>query len=194
MASISRALSAVGLLALGASHVARTYLEYSTAATRAAETAPAASPATDPEPAPTDGTALPTPLLEERLRAYREIMAAAIALNRQVVEMDPESLREAADLMAHGGDSSLDDAHTEFTQTYQSAFHVIDGDVREAVSDYADYLVTYHDEGAQVGELLSLSGGVAEAMRADLGLDSLFGDGAATSDGTATDDDAPTDE
>lgn len=120
------------------------------------------------------GQALEREVARERLRAYREIMAAVVALNRQAVDLGSMQFREEADLMAYDQESKLSDAYGDVAESYESNFHVISPGVREAASDYVDYLATYHDEGAQVGELLSLSGSLAEAMRRDLGLESLF--------------------
>lgn len=175
MAPIASLLAGVGLAVLGASHAIRTYLEHAEA---------------DPEPPrrvlATDGggaSADDVPaesrmsrevLDQERVRAYREIMASIIKLNRRVVEMGADELREEADDLVHGRDSVLDEPHANVTETYQSYYHVISPTVRDAVSGYADYLVTYHDDGAKAGELLSQSGAVAEAMRSDFGLESLF--------------------
>lgn len=175
MALIPSLLMGIGLAVLGVSHAVRTYVEFTGRSSDTAQRVLATDGggASAGEPPSTTGIS-PEVLDQERVRAYREIMAAIINLNRRVVEMEAEELREEADELVHGRESVLDDPHANVTQTYQSYYHVISPKVRDAVSNYADYLVTYHDDGAKVGELLSRSGGVAEAMRSDLGLESLF--------------------
>jgi hypothetical protein len=156
---IATLLGGVGLAALGASHAARTYLEHRR----------------EGGGGRLDGAVSKEALDRERLRAYRETMDAVIRLNRAAVEMGEAELREQADLLAHDEASELDEPHARVARTYQSYYHVVGDDVREALSEYVDYLVTFHDEGARAGDLLSRSGSVAEAMRLDIGLDPLFG-------------------
>lgn len=193
MEQLVQLLAGIGLAILGVSHAVRTYLDHQVGdetgrnrvlATDGGGTVDGASRSTSP--------VSPEVLDQERVRAYREIMAAIINLNRQAVEMDAADLREEADLLVHGGDSVLDEPHANVTATYQSYFHIISPSVRDAVSTYADYLVTYHDDGAQAGKLLTRSGAVAEAMRTDLGLELLFdhpGDSNVAPDAEGTDDD-----
>lgn len=190
MPSLIVILGGVGLLLLGVSHAIGTYLDWQD---REATDAVAGFPSDASETTAVadsdnsnDATSTDTgesfqsdsvaarAVAEERVRAYREIMDEVIRLNRDAVELSDTELREEADLMAHGGDSSLDGQHATVVQTYQSYFHVISPEVKAAISDYADYLVTYHDEGAQIGELLSRSGNIAEAMREDFDLEPLF--------------------
>jgi hypothetical protein len=188
MAPTVTLLAGVGLGVLGVSHAVRTYLEYTDGQQQALTT-------DGGEPGGATASAAPVSaevLGQERVRAYREVMAAIIELNRRAVEMDAADLHEEADLLVHGGDSALDEPHANVTGTYQSYFHIISPAVREAVSTYADYLVTFHDDGAQAGELLSRSGAVAEAMRSDLRLEPLFdrsrdGDVAPSADNSDTD-------
>ena len=119
-------------------------------------------------------------LTREKLHAYREIMAAVVALNRQSVDLGSLQFGEEADLMAYGDDSKLSEAYGDVAEAYESNYHVIAPGVKEAASDYLDYLATFHDEGAHAGALLSLSGGIVEAMREDLDLESLFEERAET--------------
>lgn len=192
MVSVTSFLARGGLLLLGVSHAVRTYLDYRRAGLEGkseppgagthgtaggAESADEASPETS---AGGDaGTAVDQPVSQEvldreRVRSYREILDAMIRLNREVVALGEEELREQADIMAHGGETDLDELHADVAQAYQSRFHIISPAVRKAVSEYTDYLVTYHDDGAKAGDLLELSGQVTETMRDDLGLESLF--------------------
>lgn len=115
-------------------------------------------------------------LTREKLRAYREIMNSVVALNRQAVDLGSLQFGEEADLMAYGDDSKLSGAYGDVAEAYESNYHVIAPSVKEAASDYLDYLATFHDEGAHAGALLSLSGAIVEAMRKDFGLESLFED------------------
>lgn len=191
MAPIASLLAGAGLAVLGVSHAVRTYLDYTGTESEPTQRvlatdggSPSAANSASSRPMS------PEVLDQERARAYREIMAANIELNRRVVEMEAEELHEEADNLVHGRESVLDEPHANVTQTYQSSYHVISPAVRDAVGDYADYLVTYHDQGAQAGELLSRSGAVAEAMRSDFGLKSLFEQesGAPTSTGDVDED------
>lgn len=127
-------------------------------------------------------------IMRERLRAYRVILAAMVSLNREAVDLGDMQFQEEADLMAYGQESKLSEKYGDVAEAYESNFHVISPAVRDAVSDYVDYLSTYHDNGAQVGQLLSLTGTVAEAMRSDLELETLFPQSAETSQESGTDD------
>jgi hypothetical protein len=113
-------------------------------------------------------------LEREKLRAYREIMAAVVALNRRAIDLGSMQFGEEADLMAYGEDSKLSEAYGDVAEAYESNYHVIAPGVKEAASDYLDYLATFHDEGAHAGALLTRSGAIVEAMRVDLDLESLF--------------------
>jgi hypothetical protein len=121
-------------------------------------------------------------IVEEKLRAYREIMREVVALNREAVTLDPERFRHEADAIAFDQDreSALKEHYLDVNQTYESYLYVIDEAVREAASDYVGYLATYQDDGAHAGALLYRAGEVYEAMRADLGLESLFDEESAT--------------
>ena len=113
-------------------------------------------------------------IVEEKLRAYRDIMSEIVALNREAVALDPERFRHEADAIAFDQESVLEERYLDVHETYESYLYVIDESVREATSDYVGYLATYHDEGSHAGALLYRTGEVYEAMRADLGLESLF--------------------
>jgi len=121
-------------------------------------------------------------IVEEKLRAYREIMREVVALNREAVTLDPERFRHEADAIAmdQNRESTLEERYLDVNQTYESYLYVIDEAVREAASDYVGYLATYQDDGAHAGALLYRAGEVYEAMRADLGLESLFDEESAT--------------
>lgn len=108
---------------------------------------------------------------EERLTAYREIMAAIVALNRTAVELGGEQFYHEVDKFLMDKDSVLADPHAEVTAKYQQYYHILPPEVYEAVTEYVNYLSKYHDEGAQVEKLLSLGGEVGRAMRQDLGLE-----------------------
>lgn len=116
-------------------------------------------------------------LAEERLRAYREIMNLVVSINRIGVGLSERYFEDQMERLAFDNESDFEEPYEELTATYQSYYHVIDPSVREEVSDYLNYLKTYHDEGAQVGKLLSKSGNIVVAMREDLGLESIFPDG-----------------
>lgn len=113
-------------------------------------------------------------LLQEKLRAYREISGAIIALNRAALDLSTEEFREAADAIAFDRESPLSDHYLDANAAYESNLYLVDKGVCRAASDYVDYLATYHDEGAHAGGLLGRAGDVYEAMRADLGLERLF--------------------
>ncbi|MWV63880.1 hypothetical protein GRS48_03445 [Halorubrum sp. JWXQ-INN 858] len=113
-------------------------------------------------------------LLERRLDAYREIMAAVVSLNRQCVSLSERHFKDQTERLAFGNESDLKEPYEEITETYQSNYHVIAPEVRDAIADYLDYLNTYHEEATQIGLLLSKGGSIAQAMREDLGLDPMF--------------------
>ena len=141
-------------------------------------------------PGDTDASSLATDaaITEEKLRAYREIMREIVALNREAVALDPEQFRHEADAIAFDRESALEEQYLEVNETYESYLYVIDESVREAASDYVGYLATYHDEGSHAGALLYRAGEVYEAMRADLGLESLFDEGSADPPNVGTND------
>jgi hypothetical protein len=113
-------------------------------------------------------------LLEEKLRAYRELLAAVVAFNRVAVELGEQEFGRAAERMALEQDSELDDPYRDVHQAFESNFHIIDPEVRDVVSEFLDYPATYHEDGPALGELLGKGGEVFEAMRDDLGLESIF--------------------
>jgi len=113
-------------------------------------------------------------IVEEKLHAYRDIMEEVVALNREAVALGPERFRHEADAIAFDQESALEEQYLDVNETYESYLYVIDESVREAASDYVGYLATYHDEGSHAGALLYRAGEIYEAMRADLGLESLF--------------------
>jgi hypothetical protein len=130
-----------------------------------------------PSPAETSSSAsagADAVIVEEKLRAYRDIMREIVALNREAVALDPDRFRHEADAIAFEQESALEEPYLDVHETYESYLYVIGDSVREATSDYVDYLATYHDEGSHAGALLYRAGEVYEAMRADLGLESLF--------------------
>ncbi len=127
-------------------------------------------------------------IVEEKLRAYREIMSEIVALNREAVALDPERFRHEADAIAFDQESALEEQYLEVNETYESYLYIIDESVREAASDYVGYLATYHDEGSHAGALLYRAGEVYEAMRADLGLESLFDEESAEPPNVGTND------
>lgn len=121
-------------------------------------------------------------LTAERLRAYREIMDLVISVNRIGVGLSERYFEDQMERLAFENESKFQEPYEELTGTYQSYYYVLDPAVREAVSDYLDYLKTYHDEGTQVGKLLSKSGNIVVAMRDDLELESIFPDGGPAGD------------
>ncbi|MFB6299172.1 MAG: hypothetical protein ABEH65_02825 [Halobacteriales archaeon] len=118
-------------------------------------------------------------LLREKLRAYREIMDAAVSLNRAALELNEEEFRHAADAIAFDQESELREPYLDANEAFESNLYIISEEVRQATSEYVDYLATYHDEGAHAGGLLGRAGDIYEAMRSDLGLETLFGEDAA---------------
>lgn len=115
--------------------------------------------------------------VDERLTAYREVMQQIVAINRICVDLSERHFEDQMERLAANSESKLEEPYEELTATYQSYFYILDPGVRSAISDYLDYMKTYHHEGATVGTLLSKSGNVVQAMRLDLGLESIFPDG-----------------
>lgn len=113
-------------------------------------------------------------LLDEKLRAYREILDKVVAFNRLAVSLGEEQFEFEAGNVALEQESKLDDAYRDLNQVFESNFHVVSPSVREAGSEFLDYPATYHADGAHLGELLTLGGAVFAAMREDLGLETLF--------------------
>lgn len=111
-----------------------------------------------------------TALESAKLDAYREIMTAIVRLNRTALEIGEKSFHQEADKMLMDVESDLRGPHADVHEAYQRHFHLLDRDVYKAITPYVDYLVEYHEEGAEVGELLSLGGKVGAAMREDIGL------------------------
>lgn len=111
-----------------------------------------------------------TALESAKLDAYREIMTAIVRLNRTALEVGEKEFHQEADKMLMDVESDLEEPHADVHEAYQRHFHLLDRDVYEAITPYVDYLVEYHEEGAEVGKLLSLGGEVGAVMREDLGL------------------------
>ncbi len=113
-------------------------------------------------------------LLERRLDAYGEIMAAVVSLNRQCVSLSERHFKDQTERLAFGNESDLKEPYEEITEIYQSNYHVIAPEVRDAIADYLDYINTYHENSTQIGVLLSKGGSIARAMRADVELEPMF--------------------
>lgn len=129
----------------------------------------------------------PPELRRERLRAYSEILSAIIALNRLAVDLSEErKFQVELERYTMDQESAFADPAKNLTELLQRNYHVIDGDVGDAVDEYLDFLSTYPTGQIHVGELLTRSSDVVSAMRADLGLPSVFPD----ADSTAGDDGA----
>lgn len=154
--TVTTSVAAVGLLAIGASLAAAVFWLYDRAPSFAREQVKTHH------------------LTAERLQAYREIMDLVVSVNRHGVELSERHFEDQMERLAMGNESDFEEPYEELTATYQSYYYVIEPGVREAVSDYLDYLKTYHDGGAEVGKLLSKSGGIVAAMRAELELESIF--------------------
>jgi hypothetical protein len=185
MAPPSRLYSAVrtaslAVVAASVATVARRWLDRDAARETPGGGGPDRGPGAGASASPS--TAVDAVIVEEKLRAYREIMGSIVALNREAVTLDPERFRHEADAISMDQNlgSELEERYLDVNQTYESYLYVIDEAVREAASDYVGYLATYHDEGAHAGALLYRAGDVYEAMRADLGLESLFDEESAT--------------
>lgn len=116
----------------------------------------------------------PQPLLEERIMAYREIMGAIISMNRTAVAMGEEEFEEQARLLALDKDSELQESYEEVNIAYQKYFYIIDKEVQKSVSNYVNYSATHHRDGAEVDQLLVLTGEVSESIRYSLELPKLF--------------------
>lgn len=116
-------------------------------------------------------------LKRERLRVYHDLMKSIIRLNREAVDLDDEGLLgDAHERLVLNQESELGEHLDDITETYHRSYYLIDAPVRDAVSEYTDYVSSYHETGIQLGQILSLSGNVVTAMREDLGLSDIFSD------------------
>lgn len=114
-------------------------------------------------------------LMQERLGIYEELMKNIIRLNRRAVELDDEdALVGAHERLVLNQESELEPYLDDLTETFHRSFYLLDEQVRDAVSEYVDYVGSYHESGPHVGQLLSLGGNVVQAMRKDLGLSDIF--------------------
>jgi hypothetical protein len=114
-------------------------------------------------------------LKRERLSVYNDLMTSIIKLNRQAVELDDEDLlQDSHDRLVLNQESELDGHLEDITETFHQSYYLIDAPVRDAVSEYVDYASSYHESGIRVGQILSLSGNVVQAIREDLGLEDIF--------------------
>lgn len=105
----------------------------------------------------------------KKLEAYEEIMEAIVTLNRVAVEIGEDRFHLEADKLLMDKDTRLEEPHSDVAATYERYYFLLDEDVYEAADDYVDYLVTYHEDGAKVADLLRLAGDVGAAMRSELG-------------------------
>lgn len=125
-----------------------------------------------------------SPLGQEQLQAYHEIMSAVVRLNRSSVTLhtdDQFQLEQERYVM--NNDSKLDEEITDVIEAYHRSFYLISDNVRKDAGEYVDYVTGYHPhEGIEVGKMLRLSGAIVESIRSDLGLERAFSS-------TAVDDD-----
>ena len=113
------------------------------------------------------------PLEEAKLDAYREIMSGVVQLNRAALEVGEKDFHQEADKILMDKDSELAEPYADVHEAYQRYYYLLDSEVYSALTTYVDYLAEYHEEGAQIGDLLSLGGEVGATMRDDLGLSSI---------------------
>jgi len=114
-------------------------------------------------------------LIQERLKIYHDLMSDIIKLNRRAVELDDEDkLLDAHERLVLNQQSELEPHLNNVTETFHRSFYLLDESVRDATSEYVDYVSSYHERGLDVGKLLSLSGNIVQAMRDDLGLPNIF--------------------
>ncbi|WP_138005605.1 hypothetical protein [Halalkalirubrum salinum] len=118
-------------------------------------------------------------VIQKRLEVYHDIMNHIVAFNRVCVGLSERHFEDQMQRLAFGNESELQEPSEELTATYQAYYYILDPTVREEISDYLDYVKTYHDEGAQVGKVLAKSGNVVVAMREDLELESIYPTGPA---------------
>lgn len=129
----------------------------------------------------------PPALRRERLRAYSEIMSAVIALNRLAMDLnEDDTFQVELERYTMDQESAFTEPVKDLTELLQRNYHLIDGEVGDAVDEYLDFLSTYPTGRIHVGELLTRSSDIVSAMRADLGLPSVFPDADPTDEG-ATD-------
>lgn len=115
----------------------------------------------------------------KRIEVYHDIMSSVIKLNRMAVELeDEDELEDAHERLILNQDSELDTHLDDTTERFHRSYYIIDPSVRDAVSEYVDYVSSYQEMGIQVGRILSLSGNIVMAMREDLGLPDIFADAA----------------
>lgn len=118
-----------------------------------------------------------TPLEQEQLRAYHELMSALVTLNRKAVSLHTDGFFELEqERYVMDTESKLEEHIVDVVEVFHRSYYLITPGVREAVSDYVDYVTTYHVDGIEIGDLLKRSGAVVEAVRTDLGLETAFPD------------------
>ena len=117
-----------------------------------------------------------SPLEEEQLRAYHEIVSAIIRFNRKAVRLHSDDLFQLhQERYVMDNESELEDEIVDIVEAYHRSFYLISADVRDAVGEYVDYISEYHPhEGAQISEVLKRTGNVVETIRSDLDLESVF--------------------
>lgn len=117
----------------------------------------------------------PEYLRRERLRAYSEIMDAAIAVNRLAVElMEEDRFQVEFERYTMEKESEFTGPVEDVTAALQRNYHVVDPDVKDAVNEYLNFLSRYPRDEVHAGEVLSLTSHIVVAMRADLVLPELF--------------------
>lgn len=112
-------------------------------------------------------------IVQEKLRAYRAIMEAIVALNRAAVEMDDDEFYTEADKLLLEKGSALKQPYANVSETFQKHYHIVGEKPHEAINEYLNYLASYQEEGAKIGELLALGGEAGRAMRQDLNMPDL---------------------
>lgn len=117
----------------------------------------------------------PAYLKRERLRAYSEIMDAAITVNRLAVElMEEDRFQVEFERYTMEKESEFTEPVEDVTAALHRHYHVVDPYVKDAVNDYLNFLSRYPRDEVHVGELLSRTSQIVITMRTDLGLPELF--------------------
>jgi hypothetical protein len=121
----------------------------------------------------------PPGLWEARVREYGEMMRYVIEINKLAVELQEEDrFIFEQEKYVMDDESKFESPVEELIRIEQRSSFVVGAEVSSAVSEYVDYLSSYHKE-PQVEELLYLGGQIVQSMRRELNLASLrtAGDG-----------------
>jgi len=119
----------------------------------------------------------PPGVWRKRVDRYDELMATVIRINRLSVELsESDEYKIQQEKYTMGQESEYDELMSELVRTNQQSFFLIDTEVKDAVTEYINYMSRIHERGPNLETQMRLSGEIIKRMRGDLDLDPVYTD------------------